>query len=604
MICGTDGGSEQIVPVRDIVVELSNVFAAHQQVLTTYLEDWAAIHSDKLNHISEQISALNGSARKTVRNEKPPEEAGCFPSSETSESVYFESRAEDTLQCGAAAGVRFHATASNAESQEQTKDAARQQRLADLAKVGGEGIFEEVAPEESETKKRRSVSGHVMIYDRLRKCIGSTEFEVFCGAVNIANACIIGIETEYMSVNDETSFGLELSQHLVNLWFLIELLLRMHITGFRQFFSLKGVWKWNVFDLVLVTLWGIEIALGGLNTRGVTMTRIFRAMRLVRLLRVLRIFRSLRAVIAFRKMVYAFTNSMSTLVVSLLLLVFEMFFFAVVIVQGVNSYKLENKNTWSPADMDLHDSFGTMGRAYYSLYMAVSQGKSWGYILDTMHQLHPLYAALFITHISVTMFGVLNVMTAVFVESAMQSTARHRDLLVQEKQKIKDVYLRHIKAIFRQIDQDESGAISLPEIENIFLDDTMSHLLEALEITAFDARSMFKLLDHDGSGLISIEEFCDGCLRLKGEAKSFDIQCLIFENQRLITKTTALMGHLEQSLMDLQDTMTAGTASINKTVRRTFKSSQVAAERRLSQSGEPVAPPMMMRLSNTGDLTL
>merc|ERR1711920_365459 len=122
------------------------------------------------------------------------------------------------------------------------------------------------------------------------------------------------------------------------------------------------------------------------------------------------------------------------------------------------------------------------------------------------------------------------------------------------------------------IDVDESGAVSLPEIENIFHDDSMSHLLEALEITAFDARSMFKLLDRDGSGLIDIDEFCDGCLRLKGEAKSFDIQCLIFESQRLITKTTALMGHLEESITDLKDIMSAGTASINKPVRRTFRS--------------------------------
>merc|ERR1712113_447611 len=94
----------------------------------------------------------------------------------------------------------------------------------------------------------------------------------------------------------------------------------------------------------------------------------------------------------------------------------------------------------------------------------------------------------------------------------------------------------------------------------------MSHLLEALEITAFDARSMFKLLDRDDSGLIDIEEFCDGCLRMKGEAKSFDIQCLIYESQRLITKTTALMVHVEESIYDLKDMVFASADSVKKTV--------------------------------------
>merc|ERR1712232_146910 len=38
-----------------------------------------------------------------------------------------------------------------------------------------------------------------------------------------------------------------------------------------------------------------------------------------------------------------------------------------------------------------------------------------------------------------------------------------------------------------------------------------------------DARSLFDLLDKDSSGEVDIDEFCEGCLRLKGEAKSFDI---------------------------------------------------------------------------------
>merc|ERR1712190_180155 len=92
----------------------------------------------------------------------------------------------------------------------------------------------------------------------------------------------------------------------------------------------------------------------------------------------------------------------------------------------------------------------------------------------------------------------------------------------------------------------------------------------ALEITAFDARSMFKLLDRDGSGLIDIDEFCDGCLRMKGEAKSFDIQCLIYESQRLISKTTGLTEHLEESIRELDETLRSSTESVKRTVKKGF----------------------------------
>merc|ERR1712217_584653 len=103
------------------------------------------------------------------------------------------------------------------------------------------------------------------------------------------------------------------------------------------------------------------------------------------------------------------------------------------------------------------------GKAYYSLYMAMSNGKSWGLIFDSLFLVSPLYRVMFLVFISITLFGVLNVLTAVFVESAMQSTSHHRDLLVQEKQQLRDMYIEHIKTIFTQIDEDGSGEVSLDE---------------------------------------------------------------------------------------------------------------------------------------------
>merc|ERR1712217_963929 len=166
----------------------------------------------------------------------------------------------------------------------------------------------------------------------------------------------------------------------------------------------------------------------------------------------------------------------------------------------------------------------------------------------------------------------------------MQSTSHHRDLLVQEKQKMRDKYLAHIKVIFHQIDDDGSGEVSIDEVEQIFEDETMSHLLEALEITAFDARSMFKLLDRDLSGSVDIDEFCAGCLRLKGEARSFDIQCLMFESQRLISKTTGLMTHLEESISALKEVVVEGHGSLQKTFRKSREFSAAEAAKLVAKA--------------------
>merc|ERR1712178_415691 len=73
----------------------------------------------------------------------------------------------------------------------------------------------------------------------------------------------------------------------------------------------------------------------------------------------------------------------------------------------------------------------------------------------------------------------------------------------------------------------------------------MNNLLEALEITTFDARSMFKLLDLDDSGKVDIDEFCEGCLRLKGDARSFDINCMMYESRALLRLWVEFMEDLE-----------------------------------------------------------
>jgi len=48
-----------------------------------------------------------------------------------------------------------------------------------------------------------------------------------------------------------------------------------------------------------------------------------------------------------------------------------------------------------------------------------------------------------------------------------------------------------------------------------------------------DARSMFRAMDLDCSGEVSVEEFIFGCMKMKGSAKSVDIVHLIHEGKRL-----------------------------------------------------------------------
>merc|ERR1711920_475048 len=116
---------------------------------------------------------------------------------------------------------------------------------------------------------------------------------------------------------------------------------------------------------------------------------------------------------------------------------------------------------------------------------------------------------------------------------------------VQGKMLDRELYTMHMKEVFKQIDIDESGTIAPDELELFLGDPDLMLYLEALEINVVETRSLFKLLDRDESGQVDINEFCEGCLRLKGDAKSFDIHCLMYENQRMLCKWKDFMQYCE-----------------------------------------------------------
>merc|ERR1712203_108127 len=102
---------------------------------------------------------------------------------------------------------------------------------------------------------------------------------------------------------------------------------------------------------------------------------------------------------------------------------------------------------------------------------------------------------------------------------------------IQEKMLDKEMYANHLRQIFHVIDTDASGTISDTELEKFLEDQNLGlHMyFEALELNAADVDALFKLLDLDGSGCVDIDEFCDGCMQLKGEARSYDIKVLMHE---------------------------------------------------------------------------
>merc|ERR1712232_285302 len=225
-------------------------------------------------------------------------------------------------------------------------------------------------------------------------------------------------------------------------------------------------------------------------------------------------------------MVFAILSSMRTLICSVGILFFVMYFFALIFTYGA----LEARSYLKPAlKSDLDEYWGSFSRAIYSCFLSVSTGQSWHIIVKPLASYSTYLFLGFLVFIALTVLGVLNVMTSVFVESAIMGAQHYRDLIVQDKEHEKEIAVQHMRQVFNQIDEDNSGEINCYEMERFLKEDSLRKYLEALNVSAEDTRMLFRLLDKDGSDRIDIDEFCDGCMRLKGQARSFDIHVMIYQ---------------------------------------------------------------------------
>lgn len=405
----------------------------------------------------------------------------------------------------------------------------------------------------------------------LRMAVAHPIFDSFFAGVVIFSVVLIGweIEAQLQDPDDDTNFFL-FCQCACCFFFSVEVCFRIGAHGKSFFFNtFSSDYKWNIFDTVCLFTMVIELmsalvlevtSQSGSSakqqaTQFGTSGRILRVLRLLRIVRALRIMRATRASREFRKMSYALQYSAQTLFWALLLLGFVMYFFATTFTQAVSEVLV--LQDVKPQDV-LEDSkifrllelWGSIPLALKSLFMAISGGRDWYELMEPLtDHLHWAFASLFIVFIAVTIFGIMNVLTSVFVESALQSVQHYKDLLIQESMKSKKMYVDHLREVFNAIDTDKSGSITMSEMEQFLIDPSLCMYLESMDIQPDDARTLFRLLDKDESGSVSIEEFCQGCLRLKGDAKSFDIHCIIFENHRMLHKWKEYMIYMERGFM-------------------------------------------------------
>jgi len=210
------------------------------------------------------------------------------------------------------------------------------------------------------------------------------------------------------------------------------------------------------------------------------------------------------------------------------------YIFSITFVGAVVS-NLDNSELWSDDNTEgLREHFGSLGSSFLTLYMAMAGGRSWGEFYHFLSPIPAQYKLFFLAFLTFTIFAVLNIVTGVFVDSAMQANHECRQVIINEELDAKKEFLKDLRDLFHEMDQNGDGTITSDEFNTRLGDENVIAYFKALKLDITDTVTLFQLLDVDGSTEVDIHEFLEGCYALQGEARSIDTKILRLQVQWLV----------------------------------------------------------------------
>lgn len=285
-----------------------------------------------------------------------------------------------------------------------------------------------------------------------------------------------------------------------------------------------------MLDLILVLTSILDIMLAAAGSR-LTFVRTFRLLRMLRSVRVIRVLRFFRKL---RLLLLSVLNSVLPLFWSLVFLFFVLFIFVVISLQGAHDYI-------SSADARDEEFVGSMGEYFGNLpmallthWMAISGGLNWWELIQILSRASQLYSLVFVFYELVMVLMVLNIITGIFVNDAVELANTDRILAcLAETDRNRSIF-NELHYLFKQLDTDGSDKITFAEFEDRIKLPEVAAIFSALNIDLADANRCFGLLDADGSQQLEIDEFVVGCMNLKGFATTVSMEAIFMENKKFM----------------------------------------------------------------------
>lgn len=382
---------------------------------------------------------------------------------------------------------------------------------------------------------------------RLAAVVESPEFSGFIGAMILANALSIGMQTQHEAETWSLSIrpAFAISEMFFAFVFAVELSLRFAVAGCE--FLTGPERNWNLFDTTLILAQVMEQAiftvviyqhgtLKGLKYSDLMPDSVvLRALRIFRLLRILRVLRMMHISSELQAIMTAIVKGLRSFIWTLAFMFLVLYAVGVFLTQCVTDYKVARKADGSASEK-LQDYFGSLPETMLALFQAITDGQEWREMLEPLiWEISPWMAVPFCMYIAFMAFALLNILTGIFVDSALDNAQ-------EEKRRY---LLQEVGLLFREAEKEQ---ITWPDFQAQLRNPHMQQLFAALDVDEEDAAELFHMLDASHDGFIQSDDFLNGCLRLDGPAKAIDLAAFIEESRKVNRTFLEHAGFVSQTL--------------------------------------------------------
>lgn len=483
-------------------------------------------------HVKERnrLADLPRASLASVRSARSPVKSRYKGSSRSSQGSTDYSRTDSMASEDVVGQTADNPDGANSGANDDTLATAPSSATLSSSKTLGKYGLIQAKQQSTKMLMKGAQSGYRAV---LAKYVLTNRFDYFIATIVLLNTLLIGAQIHHEAVSTSNEVIFDILEYMCAGIFFLELMLRFVCLGGN--YCNKDERYWASFDVFLVVLSCVDIVMnvvwGGaedLPGPGASSGKILKMIRMARVMRVLRMVRFLGELRVMVRMIIQSTFSLFWLLVLLATL---MYVFAILLTQGATTYLTTPPEGGVIGDEPsnakaVRDAYGSLFLSMYTLFKAMTDGMSWHIAADALESVGFFYFVLFLGYIFFTLFSVLNIVTGVFVDGAIQLANEDRSLLIKKETCARVAQASHLMDLLAEMDTDESGTITLSEFEASMRDPKIEQFMAALQVDHTQAQELFNLLDTDGSGSIDIDEFVEGMQRIRGEAKSLDIHLL------------------------------------------------------------------------------